>query len=197
MLIRHGSTAWSVSGRHTGRTDVPLLPQGEADAYAVGRALVDADFALVLSSPLQRARRTAELAGLDPQLEGDLMEWDYGGYEGLTTAEIRSLTGRDWTIFTDGVVAGATPGESLADVIARTSRVLTKIAPTLAHGDVALVAHGHTLRVLATVFLALPPAAAGQLLLDAGSISVLEMEKELPAIRSWNDRPERTAYASS
>lgn len=188
FLVRHGSTEWSRSGQHTGRTDLPLLPEGEADARAVGEALAGREFGLVLSSPLVRAWRTAELAGLAPEPEPGLMEWDYGGYEGRTSKEIRAEH-PGWTVFTDGVIAGATPGESLAEVAARCAEVLARVAPVLAEQDVVLVAHGHTLRILACTFLGLDPRLGGTLLLDAGSISVLEHEKEVPAIRMWNWRP--------
>ncbi len=198
VLVRHGATEWSRSGRHTGRTDIPLLPQGEQDAYAVGRALAGRPFGAVRSSPLQRARRTAALAGFPPTLDPDLVEWDYGGYEGLTSAQIRADIGADWTVFTHGVPPSGrpdgTPGETLAEVAARAARVLQRVVPVLEEQDVLLVAHGHLLRVLASVFLGWPPATGANLLLDAGSISVLEMEKEVPAIRAWNTRPERTAY---
>lgn len=195
VLVRHGSTEWSRSGQHTGRTDLPLLPEGENDAYAVGQALADRSFGLVLSSPLQRAWRTAELAGLQPHSEPNLVEWDYGGYEGLTSAAIREQTGDGgWTIFTHGVIPGESAGETLDQVADRARAVLHRVAPTLRDEDVCVVAHGHTLRVLACVYLGLPSADGGQFLLDAGSISVLEMEKATPAIRTWNHRPGRTAY---
>lgn len=194
VLIRHGSTEWSRSGQHTGRTDLPLLPEGEEDAYAVGQALAGRTFALVLSSPLRRAWRTAELAGLSPEEEPGLMEWDYGGYEGLTSAQIREGTHPGWTVFRDGVVPGATEGESLDEIAARAATVLARVHPVLADGDVCLIGHGHSLRVLACVFLGLPPRTGESLLLDAGSISVLEVEKAVPAIRTWNWRPEHTAY---
>lgn len=194
VLIRHGSTEWSRSGQHTGRTDLPLLPEGEQDAYAVGRTLAGRSFALALCSPLMRARRTAELAGLTPDPSDDLMEWDYGGYEGLTTVQIRELAQPDWTVFKDGVVPGNTPGETLEQVANRARRVVERIHPVLAVGDVTIVAHGHLLRVLAAVFLDQAPVTGAGLLLDAGSISVLEFEKDVPAIRTWNWRPDAPAY---
>lgn len=189
VLIRHGSTEWSRSGQHTGRTDLPLLPEGEQDAYAVGRALAGRSFALALCSPLMRARRTAELAGLTPDPSDDLMEWDYGGYEGLTTRKIRALAEPDWTVFAHGVIPGETPGESLDEVAHRCRRVLARIEPDLAAGDVLVVAHGHLLRVLASCYLELPPVSGAALLLDAGAISVLEVENGVRAIRTWNARP--------
>lgn len=186
VLLRHGETEWSRSGQHTGRTDVPLTARGEADARALAGSLGGFDFTLVLASPLQRARRTAELAGLAPELEDDLMEWDYGAYEGLTTAQIRDDLGYDWTVFEHGVPPGETPGESVEDVAARAARVVRRATEAMAHGDVALVAHGHLLRVLTAVFLRQEPRLGAQLLLDAGSICVLEFERERPAIRAWN-----------
>lgn len=186
MLLRHGETEWSRSGQHTGRTDVPLTPRGEADARDLAGGLGDFRFALVLASPLQRARRTAELAGLVPELDDDLMEWDYGAYEGLTTPRIRHDLGYDWTVFEHGVPPGETPGESVEDVAARAARVVRRATEAMTHGDVALVAHGHLLRVLAAVFLRQEPRLGAQLLLDAGAICVLEYERERPAIRVWN-----------
>jgi len=146
VLVRHGQTQWSRDGRHTGRTDLPLTPDGERDARLLAPRLAEFEFAAVLSSPLSRARRTAELAGLDAVLDDDLAEWDYGGYEGLTTPQIReSLGDPAWTVFGDGVVPGQSPGETVEEVAARASRVLDRVADPLTRGDVALVAHGHLL----------------------------------------------------
>jgi broad specificity phosphatase PhoE len=193
VLLRHGETEWSRSGQHTGRTDIPLTAHGEQLATAAGALLTSYRFVLALSSPLQRARRTAELAGLSPELDDDLLEWDYGGYEGLTTAQIRAELGYDWTVFEDGVPPGQTPGETVEEVAARASRVVKRVVAALSDGDVALVGHGHCLRVLATVFLRQEPRMGAQLLLDAGSVSVLEFEREAPAIRVWNHGPAVTA----
>ncbi len=189
VLLRHGETEWSRSGQHTGRTDLPLTAHGEELAVAAGRLLTGYDFVLALSSPLERARRTAELAGLEPQLDDDLLEWDYGGYEGLTTPQIRERVGYAWTVFEHGVVAGSTAGETVEEVAARASRVVARAGEALARGDVALVGHGHSLRVLASVFLRQEPRMGAQLLLDAGSVSVLQYEREQPAIRVWNHGP--------
>jgi probable phosphoglycerate mutase len=186
VLLRHGETQWSRSGQHTGRTDVPLTDEGERSARRLADRLGGYDFTLVLSSPLQRARRTAELAGLEPELDDDLVEWDYGAYEGLTTAQIRAGLGYDWTVFEHGVPAGETPGESVEEVAARAARVLARAVAALRLGDVALVAHGHLLRVLTAVFLRQEPRLGAQLLLEAGALSVLEFEREQPAIRLWN-----------
>lgn len=150
--------------------------------------MAELPFALVLSSPLQRARHTAELAGFVPIVERDLQEWDYGGYEGLTRAEIQHRTQQPWDIFRDGVVPGATPGETVEEVAARTSRVLTQVAPVLAVGNVLLVAHGHLLRVLAATWLRMPPRLAAGLVLDPGAVSVLGYQHDDPAIRVWNTR---------
>jgi probable phosphoglycerate mutase len=195
VLLRHGETEWSRSGRHTGRTDVPLTPHGEELARASGSLVKDYHFVLTLSSPLQRAHRTAELAGLHARLEDDLLEWDYGAYEGLTTKEVRERLGYDWTVFRDGVPAGDTPGETVEEVAARASRVVKRAVAAMADGDVALVGHGHCLRVLATVFLRQEPRMGAQLLLDAGSVSVMEFEREQPAIRVWNHGPAVTGAA--
>lgn len=186
VLLRHGETEWSRSGQHTGRTDIPLTPHGEEQARAVAAALADFSFVLTLSSPLQRACRTAELAGLTPEIDDDLLEWDYGGYEGLTTSEIREHLGYDWSVFRDGVVPGETPGETVEEVAGRASRVVKRALAAMEDGDVALVGHGHCSRVLATVFLQQEPRMGAKLLLDAGSLSVLEYEREEPAIRAWN-----------
>jgi probable phosphoglycerate mutase len=132
--------------------------------------LVGYEFSLVLTSPLQRARRTAELAGLDAEVDPFLVEWDYGGYEGRTTREIRSELGYNWSAFTHGVIRGLTPGETVEEVAARASRVLTRVLPAMANGDVALVAHGHFLRILTAVYLRMAPRFGAQITLDAGSV---------------------------
>lgn len=196
VLVRHGETEWSKSGQHTGLTDVPLTAEGEAAARRAGSILAGRQFARVISSPLMRALNTADLAGLADlagpagiEVDPRLLEWDYGGYEGLTTTQIRAKVGPAWTVFDDGVVPGRTPGESIEAVAARTAGVLADVAADLRDGDVALVGHGHCLRVLTTVFLRQEPRMGAQILLDAGSVSVLEYEREQPAIRSWNHVP--------
>jgi probable phosphoglycerate mutase len=186
VLVRHGETEWSRTGQHTGVTDLELTQAGEQAARSLAAPLRDYRFELVLSSPRQRARRTAELAGLSPEIDDDLAEWDYGAYEGLTTPQVREQLGYDWTVFEHGVAPGATPGESVEEVAARASRVVRRATEAMASGDVALVAHGHLLRVLTAVFLQKEPRFGAQLLLDAGAVSVLEFERELPAIRMWN-----------
>ena len=187
MLLRHGQTEWSRTGRHTGRTDVPLTAEGEAQARALGPWAAKLDPRLVLVSPLQRAARTAELAGLtDVVVDDNLQEWDYGGYEGLTTPQIRENTGPGWTVFRNGVVPGETPGESLQQVASRGRAVLDRVRPELEHGDVVLVGHGHALRVLTTVWLDVDPCIGAQLLLDPATVSVLGSQHDVPAIVTWN-----------
>lgn len=190
VLVRHGETAWSRDGRHTGCTDVALTTDGERQARALGSVLAARSYALVLTSPLLRAARTAELSGLPAaRSEPDLREWDYGGYEGLTTPEIRSRLGRPWTVFADGVVPGDTPGETLDQVADRARRVLERVRPYVTTGDVALAGHGHALRVLAACWVEQPPADGAHLELSAGSVSVLGAEHGVPTIASWNLTP--------
>lgn len=190
VLLRHGETEWSRTGRHTGLTDIPLTAHGEELARAAGELVRDYDFRLVLSSPLQRARRTAELAGLDADTDPLLVEWDYGGYEGRTTKDIRAELGYNWSTFTHGVIRGETPGETVEEVAARASRVLTRVLPAMASGDVAVVAHGHYLRILAAVFLRQAPRFAASITFGAGSVSVLGYDREQPAILAWNHGPQ-------
>ena len=190
VLLRHGETEWSVQRRHTGRTDLPLTSEGEEQARHAGRLVADHSFALVLVSPLERARRTAELAGLHDLVPDDrLVEWDYGGYEGLTTAEIREKAGPDWSIWTASIPAGATPGETLDEVAVRAKAVLHRVTDALDDGDVAVVAHGHLLRVLTACWLGLPPSGGADLALDAGSVSVLGDEHGHPVVNRWNLDP--------
>ena len=166
---------------------MPLTAAGEACARALPVLLSGYSFGLVLTSPLVRARETARLAGLDAVVDDRLVEWDYGGYEGLTAAQIESRTGSTWSVFRDGVVPGATPGETLAEVAGRARGVLDTVAAALDRTDIALVAHGHLLRVLAAVYLGLDPRAGALLLMDPASVSVLEQDRGRPAVRRWND----------
>ncbi|MGC5399513.1 histidine phosphatase family protein [Streptomyces sp. DT20] len=189
ILIRHGQTEWSLSGQHAGRTDIPLTEAGEAAARALAPRLTRRRPVAVLSSPLSRAMRTAELAGLvDVRPDPDLVEWDYGGYEGLTAAQIQE-TRPGWELWRDGVVPGdaAHPGERLEQVAARTDAVLDRIRPLLADGDVAVVAHGHLARVLATRWVGLD-ASAARLLghPHPGTLSFLAVEGGQPVISAWN-----------
>jgi broad specificity phosphatase PhoE len=179
-LVRHGTTEWSQNGRHTGRTDLPLTAAGEKAAAALRPLLAHRSFALVLSSPLQRARHTAELAGLTPELDDDLREWDYGAYEGRTTADIRKER-PDWTIWNGGVPEG----ETIEDVAARADRVIARARAT--DGDSIFFAHGHLLRVLGARWIDAPPTAGQHLLLSTAAISVLGYEREIPALARWND----------
>jgi probable phosphoglycerate mutase len=181
VLVRHGETEWSLDGRHTGRTDLPLLPEGVEQAAALRAVLSTRTFAAVLTSPLVRARETAELAGLGPGaiIDEDLAEWDYGAYEGVTTAEIR--VGRPgWELFADG----APDGESAAEVAVRVDRVIARIRST--PGDVACVAHSHVLRVLAARWIGLEPAVGRSLVLDPAAVSELGWDREHPVVLSWN-----------
>lgn len=183
VLLRHGETEWSATGRHTGTTDVPLTDAGRAAARAIGATFAGRSFALVLTSPLQRAAETARLAGLaGAEVVADLAEWDYGEYEGRTTADIRTER-PGWTVW-DGPVAG---GEEVDDVGRRADRVIA--ACRAAGGDVALVGHGHHLRVLAARWVGLPPVAGRLLALSTATLSVLGWEREQPVIRSWNVPP--------
>jgi probable phosphoglycerate mutase len=182
VLVRHGQTEWSRTGRHTGGTDVPLTDVGVDQARALAPHLRDRDFALVLTSPLERAIVTCREVGLQGDVEPDLVEWDYGEVEGLTTAEIRE-TRTGWTVW-GGPIPG---GETLEQVGSRADRVLARIAEV--DGDVALVSHGHLLRVLAARWLGRAPAFGGALALDTGTLSVLGHERERPGLRLWNGLP--------
>jgi probable phosphoglycerate mutase len=188
ILLRHGETQWSRDGRHTGRTDLPLTPAGEAAARALEPALAARPVRAAFSSPAQRAVRTAALAGLaDAKVEPDLREWDYGGYEGRTTAEIR--TGRpSWYLWRDGVIPGDAghPGETVGQVGARADAVLRRAAPLLAEGDAALVAHGHLLRVLTARWLWLEPAAGRLFQLKKATLSTQGPEHGEPVITTRN-----------
>ncbi|CAL9288189.1 histidine phosphatase family protein [Streptomyces sp. SudanB182_2057] len=191
LLVRHGETEWSRSGQHTSWTDLPLTGQGEEQAKSLAPLLTGRTYARALSSPLSRALRTAELAGI-PGIEPDpdLHEWDYGGYEGITTAEIHR-TRPDWDLWTDGVPPGPEghPGESPDRIGARADRVLARVAPALAEGDVVLVAHAHFLRVLTARRLGLPPADGRLFRLATGTVSRLSTEHGHPVIAEWNVRP--------
>jgi probable phosphoglycerate mutase len=179
VVVRHGETEWSKSGKHTGRTDVPLTEEGRKGASALGARLADFHFARVLSSPLSRAKDTCALAGFEPQLVDDLMEWDYGDYEGKTTAEIRKKV-PGWTVF----ASGCPNGEMGVDVAKRVERVLEGILSS--EGDVLVFAHGHVLRVFAARWLGLGPEGGRYFALETGKISILGWERETRIIRRWN-----------
>jgi probable phosphoglycerate mutase len=186
VVVRHGQTEWSKSGQHTSVTDLPLLPEGEEQGRSLRVALARWSFVEVWVSPRQRARRTAELAGLTPTgLDEGLIEVDYGGYEGRTTAEISAELGREWSVWRDGTIPGTTPGETLAAVGDRVDRVLDRVRDRLTDGDVALVAHGHVLRVLTARWLGLPPEAGALFALAAGSYGVLGHEHARPVLSAW------------
>jgi broad specificity phosphatase PhoE len=181
-LIRHGETEWSRSGQHTSYTDIDLTPTGETQARLLGGLLGEHAFAAVLTSPRLRARRTAELAGLRPaEVAEDLTEWHYGEYEGRTTVQIREQR-PDWSLWTDGCPGGESP-----DAIgARIDALLSRVRPMAESGDVALVAHGHCLRVVGARWVGLPVASAGVLYLDTASVSQLGYDHGAPVLRNWN-----------
>jgi broad specificity phosphatase PhoE len=184
-MARHGETEWSATGRHTGRTDIPLTSRGEDDARHLGARLAGRPFARVWTSPAVRARRTCELAGYGAVAEPDpdLWEWDYGEYEGLTSAAI--LTARlGWRLFADGCPGGESP----ADVAARADRVIGRVRS--ANGDVLLFSSGHISRVLAARWLGLEASAGALFVLGTGALCILgyDHDRSEPAIRLWNDR---------
>lgn len=182
VVVRHGETEWSLSRRHTGRTDIPLVDAGRERAAALRDVLGGRDFGLVLVSPLRRARETCELAGFGDRAEisDDLREWDYGDYEGLTTPEIRE-TNPDWVLWRDGCPGGETPD----DVCVRADRVLARLQQ--GDEDTIAFAHGHILRVLAARWIEQPVAVGARLVLGAGAFSVLGHEHENQTIIRWND----------
>jgi broad specificity phosphatase PhoE len=182
LLARHGETEWSRSGKHTGRTDVPLTERGRLQAEALGGRLAGRSFAAVLTSPLSRAADTCRLAGLGEaaQERRELLEWDYGEYDGLTTPEIREQR-PGWLLWRDGCPGG----ENAAEVGARADRLIAELH-TL-DGDAALFAHGHVLRVLAARWVGLAGEAGGLLYLTTATLSVLGFEREIAVIRLWND----------
>jgi len=181
VLIRHGETAWSRSGQHTGSTDIPLTANGERAAEKLAPTLAQLPIDLVLSSPLTRAQRTCDLAGLGAQkiIDPDLLEWNYGAYEGLTTAEIR-LQSPGWQVFRDGCPGGETPQQ----VAERVDRVISRARRQ--GGPVALFAHGHVLRVLAARWIGLPPGHGAHFLLDTSTLSILSDYRGIPALKCWN-----------
>jgi probable phosphoglycerate mutase len=191
ILLRHGETEWSRTGRHTGRTDVPLTPAGEAAAAALAPVLAGRHIRAAFASPLQRGTRTAALAGLaGVQQDPDLQEWDYGGYEGRTTPQIRAER-PGWYLWRDGIIPGDTdhPGETVQQVGARADAVLSRVTPLLSGGDVVLVSHGHLLRVLTARWLRLAPDGGRLFRLGTGTLCTLGTEHDEPVITSWNVPP--------
>lgn len=185
LLIRHGETEWSAARRHTSTTDLDLLDAGVEQAKVLAGALAGRAFVAVVSSPRRRALRTADLAGLIPtEITEDLAEWNYGEYEGVTTADIHRSSPQ-WNLWTDGAPGGETPEQ----IGARVDAVLARVDPLLDAGDVALVAHGHSLRVVGARWVGLPPAGGGLLKLDTATISVLGFEHGRRVIRRWNSPP--------
>jgi broad specificity phosphatase PhoE len=181
FTIRHGETAWSVSGQHTGTTDIPLTNRGRRLAERMRSVLADKAFELVFCSPMQRARETCELAGFANKavIDPDLLEWNYGEYEGLTPQQIDAIA-PGWLIFRDGCPGGETP----AHVGARVDRVIARSRAV--HGDTVLFAHGHVLRVFVARWIGLPPGGGEHFLLDTGTLCVLSYYHETPAVRIWN-----------
>ena len=180
-LIRHGETEWSLNGRHTGTTDIPLTENGRKVAKLLVAVLGKEKFALVLTSPLKRARETCELAGFGAraEIDRDLMEWNYGAYEGLTPEEIHAQA-PGWMIFTDGCPGGETPEQ----VGARVDRVIAKVRAV--EGHAALFAHGHIFRVFAARWLALAAAAGSHFLLNTATLNILSYYRGTPAVERWN-----------
>jgi broad specificity phosphatase PhoE len=190
VLVRHGETEWSKTGRHTGRTDVPLTERGLEQAAALRDLLRGQHFALVLTSPLARAAETARLAGFgEAKPQPELMEWDYGAYEGRKTIDIRKERPA-WSLWRDGVPGG----EAAADVAARVDGVIAELRA--AGGDALVFAHGHVLRVLAARWIGLEPSEGRLFALDPATVSVLGYERETPVIRVWNAGPETPSPAN-
>jgi broad specificity phosphatase PhoE len=182
VLVRHGQTEWSLSGQHTGRTDIPLTGEGRRNGEAIRERLAGREFERVITSPLARAAETCRLAGFGDvsEVRDELLEWNYGEYEGLTTPEIREQR-PDWLLWRDGCPGG----ETAAEVGARADRLIAELRGL--DGDAALFAHGHLLRVLAARWVELPPEDGGRLALSTAAICVLGWEREVPVIWLWND----------
>lgn len=182
VLVRHGETEWSLSGQHTGTTDIPLTEEGRRQAQLVGERLAGREFALVLTSPLDRAQETCRLSGLgdQAQVRDDLREWEYGAYEGVTTRGIHAQN-PGWDLFDDGCPGG----EDAMQVCARADRIVAELRA--AGGDAAVFAHGHLLRVLCARWLELAPREARRFALSTATVSVLGFEQDWPAVWLWND----------
>jgi len=194
VLIRHGETEWTLSGQHTSYTDLPLTENGEEQARSLAPLVASRHISCALSSPMQRAQQTAKLAGLEGvRIDPDLREWDYGGYEGITTHDIQRDRPR-WDIWTDGVIPGPEghPGETPAEIGARADRVLARVEAAFTNGDggdVVLVAHAHFLRVVTARRLGLPPADGALFQLATGTVSRLGNEHGRHVLTSWNRLP--------
>jgi probable phosphoglycerate mutase len=182
FLIRHGETNWSVAGKHTGLTDVPLTEEGKKQAALLGKRLQGHTFQKVFTSPLQRAQETCRLAGMGKHaiIDPNLVEWNYGRYEGLTSEEIRKIDPA-WNLFSQG----APKGESVADISARATKVLIKLQSL--HGDLALFSSAHFLRILTVKWLQLPPSEGRHFFLSPASLSILGFEHQNPALLLWNE----------
>lgn len=182
-LFRHGETEWSISGQHTGRTNIPLTENGRAQARLLERATSHLEFSLVLVSPLGRAQETAALAGMKQQIKtcDDLSEFNYGEYEGLTTAQIREKV-PGWTVWSHDCPGG----ETMNQAAQRCQRVIEEA--NSAKGNVALFAHGHILRILTATWLKLPPSEGKHFILDTSTMSILSHERDTPAIKLWNSK---------
>ena len=180
ILIRHGETEWSRERKHTGRTDIPLTARGREQATDIARAVSDLDIVAAYASPLSRAWDTAHLAGLTPERDDDLLEWDYGDYEGTVTAEVRERI-PGWSVWTNS----ETLGETVDQVGARVDRVIARLADT--DGNIALVAHAHVLRILGARWIGLPAVEGARLTLDTTTISLLGWERENRVVVRWND----------
>jgi broad specificity phosphatase PhoE len=188
IVVRHGETDWSRTGRHTGKTDIPLTDEGRRNAELTGRRLAGRRFRRVLTSPLARAAETCRLAGLGggAELRDELVEWDYGRYEGLTTPEIRAES-PEWSLWRDG----CPEGETAADVGRRADRLIDELRPL--DGDAVVFAHGHVLRVLTARWLELPPEEGTRFALSTAAVGMLGYERETPVVWLWNDVSHLTA----
>ncbi|WP_235492372.1 histidine phosphatase family protein [Leifsonia sp. Root112D2] len=191
VLVRHGETEWSRDNRHTGVTDIDLTPAGEEQARRAGAALAGRSFGVVLTSPRRRAVRTAELAGFaGAETDANLVEWDYGVYEGRSTGEIQADLGADWTVWKSGTSTYPAAGETVEHVGARVDAVIDRLAPVLAAGEDALLfAHAHVLRILAARWLGLPAADGALLTLSTAALSELGFEHGLRVMERWNAQP--------
>ncbi|TDW93454.1 putative phosphoglycerate mutase [Kribbella pratensis] len=197
ILVRHGETAWSRTGRYTGRTDLPLTREGERQASTLHPYLAGREYGAVLTSPLSRARRTAALAGFTAEVEQNLVEWDYGPLEGRTEHEITTAVGRYWSIWDASAPDGFAPREPLAEVATRADQALGRVLPVLETGsDVLVFAHAHLLHILAARLLQLPSRSAAKFALSPASASVFSCRDSDWAVVGWNFTPWRCHEAT-